>query len=65
MEKRKPYKWGVKAFLANVAIGETVEVPTLFRESSVRSIACKIFADFGAKYSFRHENRRLYVTRKR
>lgn len=52
-KKRKPYAWGVKAYLTSFEVGEERVFDGRFQYNSLRSIASKLRRDFGVQYSFR------------
>ena len=63
MSVRNPYSRGCKTFLVEVEVGETVEVPRRLKYTSLKSIACRLYVDYGCKYKFFHHDYKLYVTR--
>lgn len=52
-KKRKPYKWGVKAYLTSFEVGEEREFDGAFLYNSLRSTASRLHRDYGVQYSFR------------
>lgn len=63
MNKRNPYKWGVKGFLASIEKEQEVEVPDSFSYASVKSVACRLNAEYGCKFLFRTEEGKHYAKR--
>ena len=52
-KKRKPYAWGVKAYLTSFEVGEEREFDGAFLYNSLRSTASRLHRDYGVQYSFR------------
>ena len=52
-KKRKPYKWGVKAYLTSFEVGEERVFDGAFLYNSLRSTASRLHRYFGVQYSFR------------
>lgn len=63
MNKRNPYKWGVKDFLASIEKEQEVEVPDSLCYESVKSVACHLNAEYGCKFLFRTEKGKHYAKR--
>lgn len=57
------YRRGSKEFLANISIGDEVEIPTFFRYDSMRQIATRMALDYGCRYSFATRHGKHYVRR--
>lgn len=57
------YRRGSKEFLANISIGDEVEIPTFFRYDSMRQIATRMALDYGCHYSFATRHGKHYVRR--
>lgn len=50
---RRPYKWGEKAFLAGLEIGQRIIVTDeQVNWRSIQSIACKMAKEFGCEFRF-------------
>lgn len=52
-KKRKPYQWGVKAYLTSFEVGEERVFDGRFQYNTLRSIASRLHRDYGVQYSFR------------
>lgn len=63
MKTRNPYLTGCKCFLANLEIGVEVELPDRLRYYSVKSVASRIYNDFGSRFTFRQCNGKVMVKR--
>lgn len=50
--KRRPYKWGAKAYLSSFDVGETRTFNNEFRWDSLRPIASKMKSMYGCEFSF-------------
>lgn len=61
--KRLPYYVGCKPFLASMNIGEELQVPEGFKYYSMKSVASRIYKDYGCRYSFRQHGGNIYVRR--
>lgn len=55
-KKRKPYQWGVKAYLTSFEVGEERVYDEKYRLHSFRCIASRLNRDYGVKFSFRLED---------
>ena len=53
MGYRNKYRWGAKAFLANMEIGETREDDGAFCWRTLQVIACRMREDYGCHFRFR------------
>ena len=52
--KRRPYKLGVKRFLVSMEVGERKPLnEDELRYGSLRSVASRLYADYGCKFTFR------------
>lgn len=52
--KRRPYKMGVKRFLVSLEVGERKPLnEDELRYGSLRSVASRLYADYGCKFTFR------------
>ena len=63
MKEKKLYAKGCKPFLVNMAIGVEEELPSNLKYCSLKSLATRLFNDFGCRYVFRRKEGRVYVTR--
>lgn len=63
IDMKAQYRRGSKEFLANLSIGNEVEIPTYFRYDSMRQIATRMAADFGCRFSFATRHGTHYVRR--
>lgn len=63
MKAKGPYSRGCKPFLVSMAIGVEVELPDSLKYCSVKSVATRIFNDFGCRYTFRRQDGKIFVTR--
>ena len=52
-KKRKPYQWGVKAYLTSFEVGEERVFDGRFQYNTLRSIASSLHRDYGVQYTFR------------
>ena len=57
------YRRGSKEFLANISIGDEVEIPAFFRYDSMRQIATRMALDYGCRFSFATRHGKHYVRR--
>lgn len=60
---RKQYKWGAKAFLVSMEVGETRYNDGSLNWRGVQCMACRLSADFPCKWKFRTKHREKSVTR--
>jgi hypothetical protein len=52
--KRRPYKMGVKRFLTSINVGEQKPInEEKLRYGSLRSVASRLYVDYGCKFTFR------------
>ena len=49
-KKRKPYKWGVKAFLSSFEVGEERIIRDEYSWDGIRSSASKLKRDYGCQF---------------
>lgn len=63
MNKRLPYELGCKPFLVNMSVGDELQMPERLKYYSMKSVATRIFRDFGCRYSFRQQDGKVYVRR--
>ena len=61
--KRQPYIRGCKDFLTEVEVGTEVEVPEGLRYTSVRSVACRLWYEYGCQFTFRTHDGKHYAKR--
>ena len=62
---RKPYKWGAKAYLASMEVGETRTDDGRYNWRGLQFIAAQMQRDYGSKFVFRTKQKAGYrqVTR--
>lgn len=63
MKERGPYSRGCKPFLVSIEVGFEAEVPCFLKYYSVKSVATRIYNDFGCRYTFRKRDGKVYVKR--
>jgi hypothetical protein len=63
MKARNPYSTGCKLFLVHIDVGVEVEVPQELKYYSVKSVATRIYNDFGCRFTFRQKEGKKYVKR--
>ena len=61
--KRAPYKWGSKEYLASLEVGEIRKIDRKFDKRNLATIACYMKREFGCQFSFRTLNGENYVIR--
>ena len=49
-KKRKPYRWGVKAFLSSFEVGEERVVKDEYSWDGIRTTATRLRKDFGCQF---------------
>lgn len=63
MKARNPYSTGCKPFLVNIDVGVEVEVPSKLKYYSVKSVATRIYNDYGCRFTFSQREGKKYVKR--
>lgn len=63
MKASGPYSRGCKPFLVDMSVGVEVALPDNLKYCSVRSIATRIYNDFGCRFKFKTRKGVVYVTR--
>lgn len=63
MKPRNPYSTGCKPFLVNIEVGVEVEIPDSLKYYSVKSVATRIYNDFGCRFTFRQQGNKRFVKR--
>lgn len=57
------YSTGCKPFLVNMEVGVEAEVPARLKYHSMKSVATRIYRDFGCRFVFRQREGKVYVKR--
>lgn len=63
MKTRGPYSRGCKPFLVNMEVGVEAVMPADLKYYSVKSVATRIYNDFGCRFTFRQKEGKVYVKR--
>ena len=63
MRATNPYSTGCKTFLVNIEVGVEVEVPNELKYYSMKSVATRIYNDYGCRFTFRQSGGKKYVKR--
>lgn len=63
MKTRNPYSRGCKLFLVNMKVGAEAMMPADLKYYSVKSVATRIFNDYGCRYTFRKNEGKVLVKR--
>ena len=63
MKARGPYSRGCKPFLVSMEIGVEVQLPDSLKYCSVKSMATRLFNDYGCRFKFCKREGKVFVTR--
>ena len=63
MKARGPYSRGCKPFLVSMEIGVEVQLPDSLKYCSVKSVATRLFNDYGCRFKFCKREGNVFVTR--
>lgn len=63
MKARRTYSRGCKPFLVSMEVGVEAEMPGHLKYYSVKSVATRIYNDFGCRFTFKQKEGRILVKR--
>lgn len=63
MKERGPYSRGCKPFLVSIQVGVEAEMPSDLKYYSVKSVATRIYNDFGCRFTFKQIEGKVFVKR--
>lgn len=63
MKARGSYSRGCKPFLVSMEVGVEAEIPSNLKCYSLKSVASRIYSDYGCRYTFSKLEGKMYVKR--
>lgn len=57
------YSRGCKPFLVSMEVGVEAEMPACLKYYSVKSVATRIYNDFGCRFTFKQREGKVFVKR--